>query len=503
MSTLFIGLGACFCMASALAANSFEVVGYYANWTSLPFTAVPVKNLTILNYAFASLEADGSIKLLGNKDDENFKKISELKKQQAKLRVVLSVGGWTLSKAFSSVAASARLTQKFADNIADLMQRYPGLDGIDIDWEFPVAGGDGIAHSYQDKQNYVLMLKAIREKLDSLGDKHYLITIAAPSHANRPDGGSVDNLAVKEMLHYIDYINIMDYDIHQSTSEPNQTNNDAALFQSPNNPASNDSVQDSINDFKKQGLTATEIKQLVMGIPLYGFAWREVTPSQAEPAHPGLYSPAQGKLANPYVQGSDGVFAYTDIVNRLIADQKLQGAFSEQYKFATYYSPTTKAFVSFDDVQTVQAKAAYIKQNELGGAMFWEVSQDSFDKNSLIYNTCLALGENECAVPTALPSEKMKLELTNNDPNRGITITLVTEEGSYYAFPALNAGASVVYNDKTSLNVEQLLGKYNLRILLTTASGEQRWCSGWLSMPNNSYHHIQVYYDNKPNCLLQ
>lgn len=492
--------------ATALADNQSVIVGYYANWSNVPFTALPVKNLDLINYAFASPQSDGSIKLMGTKDNANFKDIAALKKQRPNLKVVLSVGGWTLSQSFSTIAANPNSIKKFADSAAALMQKYPDLDGIDIDWEYPVSGGDNIPHKPEDKDNYVLLVKTLREKLDSLGTKHYLITIAGPHHSNQGDGGSVANIAVKKMLAYIDHINIMDYDIHQSTSEPTRTNNDAALFQTPNNPSNRpDSVNDSINDYKKQGLTAAETKQLIMGIPLYGFAWNGVSDINVEPNHPGLYAPAQGKLANPYAPGSDGIFTYADIMNHLINDQKMEGVFSEQYKFSTYYSATNHTFVTFDDIQTVKAKADYIKKNGLGGAMFWELSNDTFDKNSLVYHTCLALGANDsCTTPTPLPTVKMKVELTNNDPKNSITITFVTaDKSAYYAFPSLAANSSATYNENTSNNVAQLIDKSGILILLTAPNGQQRWCPGTLNMRSNSYHHIQVYYDNVPNCLIQ
>ncbi|MDR3441735.1 MAG: glycoside hydrolase family 18 protein [Legionella sp.] len=488
--------------------KDFEIVGYFANWSNISITSLPVQNLTIINYAFATTQKNGSIELTNpDKDESNFKAITELKAKNPQLKVVLSVGGWTLSKNFSDIAASSQSRQQFALSAKQLMLKYKELDGIDIDWEYPVSGGDNIPHKLEDKENYVLLVQEIRAQFNTLPNKHYWVTIASPHHNEQGDGGSINNLDVKAMLMYLDHINIMDYDFHQSTSEPKATNNDAALFQSPNNPSiykGHDSIDESIQDFLDLGLSAKEMKQLVMGIPLYGFGWSGVSNNGLEANNPGLYASATGKLPNPYVAGSDGVFTYSDIINHLITDQKMQGSWNETYKFSTYYSESAKSFITFDDIQTTNAKAEYIKEKGLGGAMFWELSSDSFDDKSLVYNTCLALygNQNSCVVPTKPTVAKMKLELTNNDPSNSITITLVTENQQYYAFSKITKNSSVTFDDKNSWNVEQLLGKSKVSVLLTTDSGQQRWCSSKLDMDSSSYHHIQVYYDNVPNCTI-
>ena len=41
------------------------------------------------------------------------------------------------------------------------------------------------------------------------------------------------------------------------------------------------------------------------------------------------------------------------------------------------YSPTTKRFISYDDPQSISAKVNYANEMELGGVMFWELTNDT------------------------------------------------------------------------------------------------------------------------------
>ena len=57
-----------------------------------------------------------------------------------------------------------------------------GLDGVDLDWEYPVSGGAaGTIHRPTDKQNFTLLLQELREQMDRQGrrdGKDYALTIA-------------------------------------------------------------------------------------------------------------------------------------------------------------------------------------------------------------------------------------------------------------------------------------------------------------------------------------
>lgn len=69
----------------------------------------------------------------------------------------------TGSKTFSDIAANEDRTEVFTQSMVDIYNQY-GLDGIDIDWEYPGApGAEGNAIDLtNDRQNYLRLLRRLR-----------------------------------------------------------------------------------------------------------------------------------------------------------------------------------------------------------------------------------------------------------------------------------------------------------------------------------------------------
>ncbi len=141
---------------------------------------IAAQKLTHINYAFADIE-NGVIKKGFVHDEQNFAVLNSLKKQNPHLKVLISVGGWTWSGNFSDTALTEESRSKFAKSAVEFVRKYK-LDGIDIDWEYPGLPGIGNPHRSEDKENFTLLLKALREELDRYqveDNKHYLTTVAA------------------------------------------------------------------------------------------------------------------------------------------------------------------------------------------------------------------------------------------------------------------------------------------------------------------------------------
>ncbi len=103
-------------------------------------------------------------------DSINFRKLNYLKKDNPNLKILISIGGWSWSENFSDAVLMESSRKKFAGTSAEIVDTYD-LDGVDIDWEYPGLKGEDNVFRAEDKENFTLMFKAIREELDKLSSR--------------------------------------------------------------------------------------------------------------------------------------------------------------------------------------------------------------------------------------------------------------------------------------------------------------------------------------------
>lgn len=72
------------------------------------------------------------------------------------------IGGWgTKADGFSQMARDKTKREAFTEECKDIIDTF-GLDGVDIDWEYPTSSSSGIVSSSSDTQNFTLMMRDIR-----------------------------------------------------------------------------------------------------------------------------------------------------------------------------------------------------------------------------------------------------------------------------------------------------------------------------------------------------
>ena len=108
------------------------VIAYVTSWSEV----VPDPQLmTHINYAFGHVS--DSFDGIRVDNPARLRKIVALREGNPRLRVLLSIGGWTSGR-FSEMAASDSTRAAFCRDARRIVDEF-GLDGNDIDWEYPVS----------------------------------------------------------------------------------------------------------------------------------------------------------------------------------------------------------------------------------------------------------------------------------------------------------------------------------------------------------------------------
>ncbi|HET6723403.1 MAG TPA: glycosyl hydrolase family 18 protein, partial [Chitinophagaceae bacterium] len=145
------------------------IIGYVGGFRGLIATdSIDVWRVSHINYAFIDIKDNRAWLHNEATDTINLRKLSQLKKINPDLKILISIGGWSWSKNFSDATLTDTSTRNFALSSIDIVSKY-NLDGVDIDWEYPGMIGDSNIFRAEDKQHYTLLFKELREGLDSLG----------------------------------------------------------------------------------------------------------------------------------------------------------------------------------------------------------------------------------------------------------------------------------------------------------------------------------------------
>ncbi|MEV8513247.1 glycoside hydrolase family 18 protein [Dactylosporangium sp. NPDC051484] len=373
--------------------DQFKRVGYFLQW-GIYGRQYYVKNLetsgqaarlTHINYAFADVDAsgkcvssdpwadyqrpvsaeesvDGVADEPGQALSGNFNQFRKLKLKHPGLKVLLSLGGWTLSANFSNAALTDASRKALVKSCIDTFGSTGVFDGYDFDWEWPGSEANpGNVIRPEDKQNFTLLVAEFRKQLG----KNATLTAFLPAAPAKIDAGFEANKIFK----YLDFGNVQGYDFH-GTWEP-KTNQQSALFVPRGAPTTPDfSGATSLKAWTDRGAPK---KQLVLGVPYYGQGWTGVTN-----ANHGLFQSATGPAPATWAAGTE--------------DYKILAALPQQgYKVyrdvltghAWLFNGST--FWTFDDPVVVAQKGLFVRLSGYGGAMVWSLDMD--DANGTLTKT--------------------------------------------------------------------------------------------------------------------
>jgi len=190
-----------------------------------------------------------------------------------------------------------------------------------------------------------------------------LLTIASPAGPQ-----NYNKLKLAEMAPYLDFFNLLAYDYAGSFG--NVTGHQANLYPSADillsTPFSTDAA---IRDYIKAGVPANKI---TLGMPLYGRAFQQTD--------------GMGKRFHGVGEGSfeKGIWDYKVLPQAGTVEQM-----DRQVGASYSWDEARKIIISYDTLASSDVKVHYIKNNKLGGGMFWELSGDRKDSGSLIDNVSL------------------------------------------------------------------------------------------------------------------
>ena len=323
--------------------QSPRIIAYLTEYTKASY--LDATCLTHINYAHGRFgnpkTGDGGIKIA---EPELLKKVVALKKDKPDLKVLLMIGGWgEHADGFSMMARDAAKRTEFCQACKKHIDDY-GLDGIDLDWEYPGGGPSSNGKSDADPKNFVLVLKELRE---TIGDTK-IISYASSSSAKYMDW--------KGAMDYLDYVNVMTYDMGKPPKHNSPLRSSSVFSQT--------GCAESIDLHVKAGVP---LNRMNLGVPFYGHG---ITPYASDVKY--------NEMAD-ILAATSGTYAGKN--NRKWDD-------TAKVPYLTDGSGTI--LLSYDDPESVGYKGKFVLEKKLGGAMFWEFRHDDAS-HSMLKALCKAI----------------------------------------------------------------------------------------------------------------
>ena len=403
-------------------ATAKKVVAYVTSWSSVP---VDAHAMTHINYAFGGIDSNGRVYVDG---PNRFREIAALKDKNPALKVLLSIGGWGRGN-FTPIAADESKRKAFAQSCRDFCEQN-GIDGIDIDWEFPGNNSSGESSPANEKNNYTLLMRDLRE---ALGDE-FLLTMASCAS---PDYYDYPNL-----IGYLDFVNVMTYDM---ASPPHHH---SALYRGGTVGNGWCVAHESIQNHLKAGIPSDK---LVMGLAFYGNGNGDGSGSAN---HVSLQEIENGIASGKWIDHWDDVAKVPYVTNT-----------NNQFVFG------------YDNPRSLTRKCQYIVDNDLAGGMYWEYANDNQmgSERNTVY---------DCLVGNAVKKENLTLggiPLEYEGANKYSNVIDMIQGHHYEA-----AGASEMSDDSWYNDPDFFIKNDDGTLLFRAVSGKYKISADF----NNQCFHI-------------
>lgn len=341
-----------------------------------------------------------------------YSQLMALKQRYPDLKILPSVGGWTLSDPFHGFTEKAN-RDVFVASVKEFLKTWKFYDGVDIDWEFPGGGGPnpGLGDPARDGQAYVDLMKELRAMLDELEaeiGKPYQLTSAIGMGYDK-----IEDVNYLQAAQHMDYIFAMTYDFyggwnnvtgHQTSlycgSHMSQGECDGTGLDDKGEPRKGPAYtsDNGIQMLLQQGVDPSKI---VLGTAMYGRGWEGVYPANATDPNNPMTAPGNGKLTGTKEQGvwEAGVIDYKGIKAHMVgaSGNGINGfevGYDEQAEGAYVWNRSTGKLITYDSPRSAIAKGQYARNLGLAGLFAWEIDADNGDILNAMHEGLKTVGGN-------------------------------------------------------------------------------------------------------------
>ncbi|KAG4435727.1 hypothetical protein IFR05_008777 [Cadophora sp. M221] len=344
-----------------------RTIGYYEGWSTtracdgMSPQSIPVGAYTHLNYAFAYIDPSSfAVAPMSESDLGLYSQVTNLKESNPGLQVWISIGGWSMNdggqptaSTFSNLAGSSSAQNAFFKSLLQFMTTY-AFDGVDIDWEYPVAPER--SGKPADYQNYPTFLSNLKAALGSSGH-NYGLSITLPSSY-----WYMQNFDIVKMEPIVDWFNVMTYDLHGTWDSTDR-------FIGPFIYAHTNltEIDQTMDLFWRNNISPSKI---TLGLGFYGRSFTLTDPGCttagcpfSSGGNPGPCSASPGTLMDSEIEAIIAAGGAKVTLDKVAAVKTVVW--------------DNNQWVSYDDAETLSMKIQYANNHCLGGTMVWAASTDS------------------------------------------------------------------------------------------------------------------------------